>query len=504
MFSLLIRKINQLVKFRSDSKVFNKFINNNFNNFNNFNNLNKKTLCVVVCPWHSQPVPWFSITLSLLLYEKKRYNITIMLDDLNIGKSGFLFYIQIMYIEKILKQITPYVKYIKLSSYKVEAQALNCNFIEKLISLNSLHYARGERSNVARREYENIIRPQFSIIYSALIECFDTLKIDRIIVPGGIWGSSGIIQHCANERGIQSMSYDSGDGRMLLSTSGVAAQLTDIPMAFKEVLLSVESKKIAIKYGKEKLELRMKGDDSIAFFNSSLVGKKINGKYYLMLLNLVWDSAALGLHAVYGGMLDWIIDTVKWVLKNTDKVIVIRQHPVERNNYVRVSDNYSSELNRVFGSNSRIIFISAKDNVDTYELIKKSDCILGFSSTSIVEAVALGVPAIIVSSAYYKDLGIVYSATSKNEYYNYLLKANDNKLIVTINMKENAYICNYLTQTCNWIETLFTPFRSNFLKWSKAKLQPLIKDNLMVESIVTCTPHSLLKHRAIMNDRFGK
>jgi len=286
---------------------------------------------------------------------------------------------------------------------------------------------------------------------------------------------------------------------MIFSTSGVAAQLNDITLVFSEIFSDIKSKKFAISQGYDQLKRREGGGDVVSFFNPNTIANINSGnQYYLILLNLVWDSAALGIHSVYSSSIEWILDTIRWVLENTNKTIVIRQHPVEREKHIKVSDNYKCKIIEVFGCNNRVIFVEAKSDISTYELIKKAGCIVGFSSTAAVESVALGKPAIIVSSAYYASLGIVYSAKNKKQYYDYLMKADNNKLIVTKDMRERAYICNYLTQTCNWIDTQFTPFRSDFSDWSKMDLESLINDNPIAELIELEIPTSIKKHQSLM------
>ena len=133
-------------------------------------------------------------------------------------------------------------------------------------------------------------------------------------------------------------------------------------------------------------------------------------------------------------------------------------------------------------------------------MIEKSLCVLGFSSTIVVESVALGKPAIIVSSAYYSEFDIVYSATDKKEYYMYLKQALEHNLVITPEMRDRAYICNYITQSCNYYLTKFTPIRNNYIKWSKLTIDELEKDYLPLKAILKNKPISLLQHERTLND----
>ena len=39
------------------------------------------------------------------------------------------------------------------------------------------------------------------------------------------------------------------------------------------------------------------------------------------------DGAALGIHEIFENNNDWLISTVDYLIKNTNKKIIIRQHP---------------------------------------------------------------------------------------------------------------------------------------------------------------------------------
>ena len=280
-----------------------------------------------------------------------------------------------------------------------------------------------------------------------------------------------------------------------MSIFGIAAQLGDIPYSFDRLIENKEERNFAIQKGNEQLKKRREGRDKTqSHFLEATNTSEFGDDYYLMLLNSVWDTAALGLHTVYDSMIDWILDSVEWVLTNTEKTILIRQHPAERGKQINNTDSYEEKIVTRFGNNKRIKFIEAKDDINTYDLVENAFCILGFCSTIIVESVMLGKPAIIVSNTYYSNFGIVYSARDKKEYYMYLKKSSQNELIITQEMKDRACVSNYITQSCNLYRTEFTPVRNNYLQWSKSNLDQLEQDYLPVQAILKNIPLSILQH----------
>jgi len=237
----------------------------------------------------------------------------------------------------------------------------------------------------------------------------------------------------------------------------------------------------------------MSGEDPDLFYIVKNSASFDSEDYFLIMLNVVWDGAALDLHVVYRNMTDWILDTIHWVLDNTNKTVVIRQHPGERASYIRSSDDYQAIISDAFGDDARVVFISSFSNIDAYHLIESSNCVIGFSSSALVEAVTMGKPTLIVSEAYFSDLNIVYKSNNKKQYYQYLSLANTYRLPVTQEMKNNALVCNYLTQTRNRLLSGFTTDDVN--SWVNLDMQSLTSVHIIVEAIEKLEPVSLICHR---------
>ena len=457
--------------------------------------IDNQLVCIAVIPWLGSSVPWYAITLALMLHQKGK-NITILFVDMPFGGDQLFHSLQSKLIYKILRKIP--IRIIKLSNY--EDYNSHSKQIHYLSQLNSLHATHGETNTELRKSYEHIVEKQLTPIYSKLSSMYKKENLNQIILPGGIWGPSGIISFFAEKHNTQLTSYDSDENELIMSIFGIAAQLKDIPYFFERLMNNPKEKIFAIQKGVEQLQKRREGNDSGSHFTEASNTIEFGNDYYLMLLNSVWDTAALGLHTVYDTMIEWMFDSIDWVLNNTDKTILIRQHPAERVKNIDNTDSYKEKINDKFGTNNRIIFIEAKEDINTYDLIENCFCVLGFSSTIIVESVMLGKPAIIVSNTYFSDLGIVYKASDKKEYYANLLKSSKNQLKISQEMNDRACISNYITQSCNYYKTDFTPVRNNFLSWSNLTLEELEKDYLPLQAILENTPLSILQHERIFND----
>jgi len=490
--------VKLFVKYIKHAWSFNIFIKNNLKKYNS-ENYNKEAICMVVQPWYGQPVPWVAIVLAIAL-KNNHNNVTILFNDINIYKSrrsAILFGLEKICIKRILDKISNQIRYVSLSEYiDIQEGSVNKSIVMSSIKSNSIHHSRGESDENKRQEFESYLTEKYNQMYLAAEAFFSQNKINKCITAGGVWGASGIIRHVANLNDAQVMCYDGGDGSILFSTVGASAQQQDIKIAFNSILLEDKDRNYAIRKGREKIERRIAGEDTdLSYVHGHVSNSYDDNGYYLILLNVVWDGAALDLHLVYESTIDWIIDTVKWVLDNTSRKIIVKQHPGERVRNVTSIDDYDKIIRNNFGENKRIVFIDSKSTITGYALIKSACSVIGFSSSSVVEAAALGKPTIITSNSYFSNFGFVYSAKTKDQYYTYLSLANDNKLKVELSMMDKACVCNYLTQTCN---RLFTCFTTDNMAWLKTDISELIVVGFIVEAIETSTPVSLLVHRKLL------
>ena len=112
-------------KFFLDYLKFKKFLKRQ-NIIIKDNTQEKKSFCVVAIPWLGASVPWYAITIAILLNQKEK-NAFILLDDMPFGDNVFFTKIQAKLIRKILKRIgIPY----KILSQYGDTGKLNYNLIK--------------------------------------------------------------------------------------------------------------------------------------------------------------------------------------------------------------------------------------------------------------------------------------------------------------------------------------------------------------------------------------
>ncbi len=194
--------------------------------------------------------------------------------------------------------------------------------------------------------------------------------------------------------------------------------------------------------------------------------------------------------------MQWAVETVRWVLENTEQNVIVRQHPGERVVSDRSTDDYGEALRQHFGENRRIRYVAASDPTNTYTLVEQAKFVVAHTSTMGVEAATMGKVVITAARSYYAKLGFVFPATSRDEYFETLRRGIAGELSINREQVRAAWCCYYLAQCCNWIFTDFTP--AAFAKWADAGVEaldgdPAIQDALkaMDENI----PLAIVRHR---------
>jgi hypothetical protein len=335
----------------------------------------------------------------------------------------------------------------------------------------------------------------------AITALLDMHPQDLLFVPGGICATSGLWLRSGRSRGIRVSTYDSGGyGLLLLAADGIACQLNDIPRAYaalRDEMQAAEERKLVIEYAEEEISKRRAGNDKFSTQIKGAVGKRPEYEGGVLLaLNSPWDSAALGLHAVFETTQDWIVQTVRHVLEHSEVPMLVRQHPIERLPIARSVDDTLELLREHFGDHPRLHFIRAEDQVNSYELMEQVAAVVAYTSTVGVEAVVLGRVVITEATSYYADLGFVLKAATAQAYFSFLDDAIAGRRAVTPAMREDALCCYYITQCCNWMQTPFNV--PDFPTWSQRSLIELAENSsvdMVITSIVSNIPISLLNHR---------
>jgi len=432
------------------------------------NNIQRKKIALIIHPWDFSPMPFYTLTVGFFL-KKRGHDIIFVVDDFNFGQEKkLLFKLKFIGIKLLLRLVDPKLITDFKSQRPVTSGNLSKEVIADMAQRNAVHYLKGELKQEGRAEYEKLVYSQLLEFEPYIHSFFVDSNYDCIYFPGGVYGTSSLYNELCKKYNVRGYTFDCDYGVMVTSTPGIATHFTDIPIAYKLIKSQLNNHLFEqiCRIVDEQIREKTVGKDRL---NSQIVeegsGMKIENVGCLIVLNISWDSSALGINSIFSSYYQWLLHTVEQVLNNTDSVVTIRQHPRERLPGSKSNDDFETLLTNRFGNTKRMNFIRSEDNVNTYELVNKAELVVVYSSTVGVEAVIAGKPVIVASNCYYTDMGFVNRASTIEEYNTLLVTGCNNQLIATDTQKSDAIICYYLGISCNLVFTEFTPVYTDYEKW---------------------------------------
>jgi hypothetical protein len=432
----------------------------------------ENTVWIVVQPWLSTPLPWFMLALALAIYQRG-CKVRVIWDDTGFGIHEPIRQQIQRSIGRILTMLPETIDKVRLSDvHPVEKLTISEHTLQRLAEVHTTEVLRGEGRPSRSVRVRNAISKSLKQTAKHVQALFELQRPDYVVVGGGLYSSSCLFMHFGRTSEGRIASVDCGLGRLLLCVNGIAAQREDIPLAYS--MLPVEDTWV-VPVAQNELRRRMlsierpsyESDTSSYQLVASSGGKGPGGVF--LPLNISYDTAALSRGAVFANQTEWMLETVDWVLQHSSENIVVRQHPAENIPGYKSTDNYRFALEDRFGQHPRVQFLPASAPVNTYDLIQQAKVIVPNTSTVGVEAAALGKPVVTENGSYYADLGFVWKAQTREDYFSLLEKAIRGELVVGERRVEAAWRCYYLSQCCHLLNTLFTAHVNDFNKWVHMK-----------------------------------
>lgn len=465
---------------------------------------------VVIAPWQGTGIPWFSLVIGLMLGTRGA-RVTFVIDDQQFGGNPG----RHRFIMRCLRVVMPLVAkrhgVVALPDFAAEADRDgDAELIARLAGWNATWSLRGEMAADGRAVSESRSRTQLSQANGRIAAVLARQPADLLFVPGGIYGTSGLWVGHARRLGIRVASYDNASyGTGMFAVDGVACHLDDIPRAFAIIRegcnVDADERTAVMAAANHEIAQRRSGTDAfgsqIADTGDTGVADSLAGGV-LLALNSSWDSAALGRHQVFADSSAWIVGTVRYLLENSDVPVIVRQHPAERLAFAQTSDDYRALLDGHFGSHPRLHFIAAGDPINSYALLARVGSVVVHTSTIGTEATVFRRPVISASNPYFASLGFVWHAADLAHYHKLLSDAAAGQLVVSEAMRDDARLCFYTTQICNWVKSVFNP--EDFKQWSRIDIRTLERDPpiaRLLEALLTNTPVAALNHAARVAER---
>jgi hypothetical protein len=456
-------------------------------------------VAVVVLPWAYTPVPWFSVALGLAL-ARRGANVAFIWDDSVFPVPSGALDRQNEWIDKILSDLRPHFRVIRLSTVQRQPPKVGDETVlARLVSLNLVWALRGGTPTEADRAGAQHVGGHLSEALSRIRGLLADGAFRYVVVPGGVYGTSGLYLHAGQQAGTRVATFDSGFGWTVACPDGVVAHQMDVLRAFGAMYQedSVELAEV-VEIARAEYARRTQGVDRMEYQNA--IPKPVEGlpdNAILIPLSVEWDSSALGRHHIFDDSADWLVSTVGHLLEHTDAPVIVRQHPSERREFERSRFRVDSLLGERFGKHPRYHFVTAEDDVNTYGLLDSARLVLPYISTIGIEAAAIGKTVILAGQPYYSALGFTWNATSRAEYLDLIARGATGTLPALPDQVRKAWLCFYINAVSYRVFTNFSPQPSDFWKWCRWKPETLFATP-EVEDLLTAIdenrPVPLVRH----------
>lgn len=464
-------------------------------------NGHRGSVAVVIMPWVETPAPWYHIMIAIGLVRRGRA-VVLVWDDTGFPQRGLTK--QNRAIGRALAYVGRTLPVVRVSAQNSVAAETDARQVDTLARQNLTWIRRGAPLSPEDTPLLRKVSGSLANSLPRIRGTLDHVDVDLVVVPGGVYGSSGLFRVLAAERGCRVATFDATPTVAKISVDGVAAQATDIPRAFAALLDSdAESRRAVRELAQEEFELREAGRDRRTTQVVPSQSTSNGDDCVLLPLNVEWDTAALGKHVFFADTVDWVTSTVAELLRLGAGPVVVRQHPSERHEAARSRLDVASILLERFGDDPRVRFIAADDPVSTYDLVRSARLVLPFVSTIGIEAAAMGKTVVLSGSAYYSDLGFVWDAATRDEYLDLVRRGVRGTLPLLRDQTDRAWLCYYLTAICNPVPTDFTPQPSDFPDWCRRAPDELFGDRAvadLLEALDRDVPVSLLRHNRISSN----
>ncbi|MFH0939744.1 MAG: hypothetical protein V1899_10785 [Planctomycetota bacterium] len=449
---------------------------------------------IVVQPWLGTALPWFMFTLGAGFRARGRA-VVFVIDDLPFGPDDLAQRVQRQSICRIARQIAATFPCIRLSALTATStSSLTAAELERQVAMNLVIRYRGETLPVGSEPAAESIRATLLKTVGYVRALLEKQRPAYVLFGGGVFSSSGVWFQVGRQLGLRMATVDCGAGITVVCGDGIAANLDDIPQAFAR--LPEDDEKSVLAAAQAEMSRRIKGKDVLSSQSIPACGQ---GERFgiLLPLNQSFDTSALGRHRFFHNQMDWMLKTAAWVLNSTDETIVIRQHPCERVPVCASTDRFADVLRQNFGSHPRLRFISAFEPINTYDLLERCSVVVPYVSTVGIEAACLGKPVVTEGDNCYANLGFVWSAANREEYFKLIAEGLAGRLKVSAEQRQAAWRCYYLTQCMNYYYTTFTPTATDFDRWVLQSPETIFQCQdmqILFEALDGNVPLALIQH----------
>lgn len=147
--------------------------------------------------------------------------------------------------------------------------------------------------------------------------------------------------------------------------------------------------------------------------------------YVLVCTNVPFDAGYYQFTKVFPSMKTWLVETVRFLLAETDLNVVVRVHPGEALHFAGRERSVDNLRAAGLHNDARLTVIGPDAAINTYPLMAHCRAGVVFSSTTGIEMAMQGKPVIVGADVYFAGRGFTVDCSGRDAYFENLRACND-------------------------------------------------------------------------------
>jgi hypothetical protein len=134
--------------------------------------------------------------------------------------------------------------------------------------------------------------------------------------------------------------------------------------------------------------------------------------------NVIWDAQVFYNSNAFAGMVEWLLETIRYFAGRPELQLVIRIHPAEVRNPMKSRQTAAAEIARAFPQLPRNIHVIPPEaDANSYALARASNAAIIYGTKMGVELSYMGIPTIVAGESWARNKGFTLDADSGEAYW---------------------------------------------------------------------------------------
>jgi len=298
-------------------------------------------------------------------------------------------------------------------------------------------FARGDLA--AEPAAEAVLRRYFQaalVTVFALRRLLRARRFEAVVAHHGIYVPQGLVAAVARAEGVRLVAWNPGYRKRTFIFShddSYHHTLMDEPIeAWDGLALDAAAERRTLDY----LESRRSGSQDWIWFHErprfepDWIARELGIDFARptigLLTNVVWDAQLHYPVNAFPGMLDWLMETIRWFAGRPGQQLVIRVHPAELHGTPPSRQRAAEEIARAFPKLPANVFVvPPASRISSYALLDQCRAALIYGTKMGVELTSRGLPVIVAGEAWIRGKGLTYDAADRAGYFALLERLPD-------------------------------------------------------------------------------